>query len=163
MMHKEIERKFLISGGFKDKATHSEYMSQGYIASSKESSVRIRIAGDNAFLTIKANDGDNPVARFEWEKPIEVNEARQLLDICCNNSVSKTRYYVPLGSYTAEVDVFDGANIGLVMVEVEFASIKEAQSFQGPEWFGREITGEDRYYNIALSEHPYSEWKVKDN
>lgn len=152
----EIERKFLVEGDYKIHATESNRITQGYLSSNPERSVRIRIKGDKAFITVKGITGTNRISRYEWEKEIELSEAKDLLTICEPGIIDKTRYVISYGGHLFEVDEFHGENDGLTVAEIELAT--ESQSFEKPSWLGREVTGDDKYYNASLSKHPYSKW-----
>lgn len=161
-MAQEIERKFLVQGDFLPYAVSSEHICQGYLSSVPERTVRVRIKGEKAFLTVKGKGNVSGTTRFEWEKEIPVDEARDLLDICELCVIDKTRYSVPAGvdesgfPLVFEVDVFHGANTGLVLAEIELPS--EDAAFPSPDWLGKEVTGDVRYYNSWLSSHPYLTW-----
>lgn len=154
----EIERKFLIKGDFKEYAHKHERISQGYIVTnSKGRSVRIRIKGDKGYITIKGAGNDAGTTRFEWEKEIPLSEAEQLMHICDPGTIDKIRYEIKAGSHLYEVDEFHGENEGLIMAEIELQS--ENEIFEKPKWLGDEVTGDERYYNAYLSQHPYSTWE----
>ena len=153
----EIERKFLVAGDYKSFARKSLRITQGYISSIPERTVRVRIMGDKGFITIKGVASDGGVSRFEWEKEIPVSEAQDLLQICEPGVIDKTRYLVEVGNHTYEVDEFYGDNDGLVVAEIELAA--EDEAFVKPEWLGEEITGDNRYYNSMLMKSPYKNWK----
>ncbi|MDX2262229.1 MAG: CYTH domain-containing protein [Gemmatimonadales bacterium] len=152
----EIERKFLVTGSFREHATHHVRIVQGYLSSVPERTVRVRIKGDKGFLTIKGIGNTSGASRYEWEREIPVPEADQLLALCEPGVIDKIRYHVPAGPHTYEVDVFHGENDGLIMAEVELAT--EEQAFERPAWLGAEVTGDPRYYNSALMKHPYRQW-----
>lgn len=157
-MAQEIERKFLVrSECFKDEAFRATRITQGYICSAPEHTVRVRIKGDKGFITIKGIGSQSGASRYEWEKEIPVNEADELLGLCESGIIDKVRHFVKVGSHTFEVDVFSGENTGLTVAEIELGS--EDEAFERPEWLGEEVTGEDRYYNSALSRNPYRNWK----
>ena len=156
-MKQEIERKFLVKGSFKELATSSSYIEQGYIAKSDSLTLRIRTRDERGFLTIKGRS-DNGISRSEWEYEIPVEQTRELLSFS-KGHISKRRYLIPVGKYTFEVDEFYAQNEGLTVAEVELEHIDE--SFPRPEWLGEEVTGDKRYYNSQLLRHPYSEWKEK--
>ena len=146
----EIERKFLVKGDFKAYADSSVDIAQGYLSSVPERTVRVRTWDDKGFLTIKGKSNASGMSRFEWEKEIPLDEAKQLLDLCEPTIITKTRYFVPEKSgLTYEVDIFHGAHHGLVMAELELPS--ENADFDKPEWLGEEVTGDARYYNSYLS------------
>ena len=158
MNHIEIERKFLVkSPEFKDQATGCSHFVQGYITSPPAKTVRVRIADDKAYLTIKGSGSASGMSRFEWEMEIPGRDALALLGICEGGVIEKDRYYVPFAGHTFEVDEFFGDNEGLVMAEVELSSADE--TFEKPEWLGQEVTGDSRYYNSSLRKHPYIQWK----
>lgn len=153
----EIERKFLVEGrAFEQQASEKTHMIQGYLSSVPERSVRVRIAGHEAFLTIKGKSSASGATRFEWEREIDVTDARQLLAIAEPGVIDKTRHLVPVGAHVFEVDVFHGDNLGLVMAEVELGD--ENEDFDRPEWLGEEVTGDPDYYNAGLSRKPFTTW-----
>lgn len=155
-MAKEIERKFLVEGDFMPYVTSSSHIEQGYVARSEELTLRIRTRDDKGFLTIKGRSNAAGMSRDEWEYEIPVEEARELLRFS-RGTIDKTRYLVPAGCHTFEVDRFYGANEGLVVAEVELTD--ENESFERPAWLGREVTGDRRYYNSQLLKNPYSTWE----
>jgi adenylate cyclase len=152
----EIERKFLVAEGFKPSATIFFRISQGYLNSSPERTVRVRIKGDKGFLTIKGLSSENGVSRYEWEKEIPVSEAADLLRLCEPGIIDKTRYIIEADGHTFEVDEFHGDNEGLILAEIELSS--EDEAFTKPSWLGKEVTGDARYYNSMLMKHPYKNW-----
>ncbi|NDV78353.1 CYTH domain-containing protein [Dysgonomonas sp. 511] len=155
-MPQEIERKFLVKGDFKQYAYAHEQIVQGYLSSVSERTVRIRIKGDKAFITIKGISNSSGVSRYEWEKEIAIDEARELMMLCEPGVIDKVRYLIKSGKHTYEVDEFRGDNEGLTVAEIELAS--EDESFDCPGWLGEEVTGDLRYYNSALSKKPYKDW-----
>lgn len=155
-MAQEIERKFLVKGDFKSEAFKSTRITQGYLSSVPERTVRVRVKGDKGFITIKGIGNESGASRFEWEKEIPVDEVRDLLKICEPGVIDKTRYLVKNGDLTFEVDEFYGDNEGLVMAEVELGS--EDEPYEKPDFIGLEVTGDRRYNNSHLSKHPYKEW-----
>lgn len=152
----EIERKFLVVGEFKDKAYACSHIEQGYISSGNGRTVRVRIRDDKGFLTIKGPSDEAGLARFEWEKEIPVDEARQLMNICMPGRIIKDRYLVHNGKNTIEVDEFFGENQGLVMAEIELES--EDEEYLRPDFLGKEVTGDRKYYNSHLMRAPYTLW-----
>ncbi|ESU21878.1 hypothetical protein FCR2A7T_03370 [Flavobacterium cauense R2A-7] len=153
----EIERKFLVlSDAFKTVATTQNRIVQGYLNSDPERTVRVRIKGNKGFLTIKGKGNASGTTRLEWEKEIPVSEAELLLPLCEKGMIDKIRYEVPVGKHVYEVDVFSGDNEGLVVAEIELNT--EEESFEKPNWLGKEVTGEERYYNAFLSNSPYKNW-----
>ena len=158
-MKREIERKFLIKGDFMPYVTSSTRIEQGYVAKSDQLTLRIRTRDEKGYLTIKGRTNEKGMSRSEWEYEIPVDQARELLSFS-NGTISKTRYLVPVGDHTFEVDEFLGENEGLTMAEVELSRVDE--EYERPEWLGREVTGERRFYNSHLIEHPYSEWSDEE-
>ncbi len=157
-MGKEIERKFLVkSDAFKAASKKSKRITQGYISSVPERTVRVRIKGDKGFITIKGIGNESGASRFEWEKEIPVDEVNELLKICEPGIIDKTRYLVEVGNHTFEVDEFYGDNEGLTVAEVELQS--EDEEFEKPEWLGEEVTGDVKYFNSMLMKNPYKNWK----
>lgn len=154
----ETERKFLVSDHrFIDLATQKSAIAQGYLNTHPERTVRVRIKGDEAYLTIKGKSSPNGLSRFEWEKPIAPDEARKLLGLCEPGVIEKTRYLVPAGRHTFEVDVFEGQNLGLVIAEIELSS--EDETHEVPDWLGPEVTGQAKYYNANLIKNPFRSWE----
>ena len=158
MKNTEIERKFLVlSDSYKTQAaSHSEII-QAYLICDEERSLRVRIRGEQAFITFKANLKDTAMARFEWEHGIPAEEARTLIGHALPGIIEKTRYLIEYEGHTWEVDEFHGDNEGLVVAEVELGS--EEEEFERPAWLGQEVTGEERYYNAALAVCPYRSWQ----
>lgn len=153
----EIERKFLVDldkWNVADKGAKHLYM-QGYILVSPEKTIRVRVADDFGFLTIKGKS--EGAARAEYEYGIPKHDAMELLERFCSSHVSKYRYTVWVAGKVWEVDEFLGANEGLFVAEIELQHADEA--FELPDWVGEEVTGIERYYNSALSTHPFSEWQ----
>lgn len=156
-MAQEIERKFLVTGSFREQVTRRTRIVQGYLSSVPERTVRVRIKGDKGFLTIKGIGNASGATRFEWEQEIPLAEAEQLLAICEPGVIDKIRHLVPAGVHTFEVDEFHGENEGLVVAEIELGS--EGESFERPVWLGEEVTGDPRYFNSMLMKHPFSRWE----
>lgn len=158
----EIERKFRVRGEVWRAAAHAVVpMAQGYlndaasIASGvQKASVRVRIEGDAAFLNIKSRE-IGP-ARQEFELPLPVDDAHALLALCVGGRIEKRRHLVRHGAHLWEVDEFLGENAGLVVAEIELSAVDEA--FDAPDWLGTEVTGEVRYYNLALAARPFTQW-----
>ena len=155
-MGTEIERKFLVaSGDWHDVAVNSSEIRQGFLNTDPERTVRVRLTDGDAELTIKGITVG--AQRAEYEYPIPPADAAEMLDGLCQHAlIEKTRYRVPHAGHTWEVDVFYGANAGLVVAEIELGSVDEA--FERPDWLGVEVTGDPRYYNANLTNHPWSEW-----
>lgn len=158
-MAQEIERKFLVCGNFKVEAYQSEHIIQGYLSSQPERIVRVRVKGNKGYITIKGQTNATGVSRFEWEKEIPVDEALALLELAEPGSIDKTRYLIKNsdGKHIWEVDEFHGDNEGLVMAEIELSA--EDEPFDKPDWVGKEVTGDPRYYNSMLKENPFKLWK----
>jgi adenylate cyclase len=150
----EIERKFLLKNHNWQPLVHkSTRIAQGYLNAEPERTVRVRVKGDSGFLTIKGkNDG---ISRLEFEYPIPVADALDLLKLC-PNVLDKTRHLVEIDGQTFEIDEFHGLNSGLIVAEIELES--ETASYPQPDWLGEEVSGDARYYNSALSEKPFSSW-----
>lgn len=156
-MSQEIERKFLVCGDFKSEATGAERIAQGYLNSAPERTVRVRLKDGRGFITVKGTSSESGASRFEWEKEIPADEALDLLGLCEQGVVDKTRHLVPVGRHIFEVDEFHGENEGLTVAEVELSS--EDESFDRPSWLGEEVTGDPRFYNSALAKRPFKTWK----
>ncbi len=156
-MAQEIEKKFLVNGDFKPSAFRATRITQGYLSSVPERTVRVRIKGDKGYITIKGIGNAGGASRFEWEKEIPVEDVRALLEICEPGVIDKTRYLVKAGTHIFEVDEFYGDNEGLTVAEVELSD--ENESFDRPFWLGEEVTGDAKYYNSMLTKNPYKNWK----
>lgn len=155
-MATEIERKFLVTGdSWRGAVESQQHVMQGYLANGENATVRVRVKGDAAYLTIKGMM--TGISRAEYEYQIPVADAQAMLkDLAVSPAIDKTRYLVRCGAHVWELDVFAGDNAGLVMAELELAS--EDESFQLPEWAGEEVSDDLRYYNVNLSLHPYKRW-----
>lgn len=150
----ETERKFLVkSDKFKEQATNKDLFIQAYLNTNPSRTVRIRIVGEKGFITIKGKSSQSGMSRYEWEKEIPVDEAKELLLLCEPGKIEKNRYLVPVEGKTFEVDEFAGDNEGLVLAEIELES-EEADFFR-PEWLGEEVTGNINFYNSQLISNPY--------
>ncbi|MGM9789710.1 MAG: CYTH domain-containing protein [Candidatus Cryptobacteroides sp.] len=156
-MAQEIEKKFLVAGEFKESAKKATRITQGYLSSVPERTVRVRVKGEKGYITVKGIGNDSGASRFEWEKEIPVEDVRDLLKICEPGVIDKTRYLVDCDGHTFEVDEFYGDNEGLVVAEVELGDENEA--FTRPSWLGEEVTGDKKYYNSMLMKNPYKNWK----
>jgi adenylate cyclase len=155
-MAQEIERKFLVSGDFKPYVVKQTRITQGYLSSIPERTVRVRVKGEKGFITIKGIGNDSGASRYEWEKEIPVEEVNELLKICEPGVIDKTRHLVKVGEHTFEVDEFFGENQGLIVAEIELKS--EGEAFEKPNWLGEEVTGNVKYYNSMLMKNPYLKW-----
>jgi adenylate cyclase len=153
----EIERKFLVnSNAFKTEAFKQNRIAQGYLSSVSGRTVRVRIKGNKGFLTIKGASNESGLSRFEWEKEIPVDEAKELLKLCEKGIIDKTRFEVKIGNHIFEIDEFYGENDGLIIAEIELKS--ETETFEKPTWLGIEVTNDKRYYNSYLSQNPFMKW-----
>lgn len=155
-MAREIERKFLVKVElWKSLAKPTpEDIQQGYLFSDDLKSLRIRLKGIQAFLTIKQRVSD--ILRHEFEYAIPPDEARFMLQYMAQSVIIKKRFVVHYDGLLWEVDVFEGDNAGLVLAEIELSG--EDQAFSLPPWVGEEVSEDGRYYNIYLAEHPYNKW-----
>jgi CYTH domain-containing protein len=151
----EIERKYLPKGdGWRNAAGPGVVVRQGYLASGA-CTVRVRVKGDNGYITVKGPT--TGASRAEYEYPIPIEDARAMLDsLCATPLIEKTRYVVRHAGLSFEIDEFHGENAGLVLVEVELES--EDQKIELPEWVGEEVTSDSRYYNSNLARNPFCRW-----
>ena len=146
----EIERKFLVKASdYKKEAHRKTKIVQGYLTKDPKRTVRVRIRENQSFLTIKGMSSEDGLSRFEWEKEIPLNEAKELITLCLPTIIEKTRYEVAYKGVLFEVDEFEGTHSGLVLVEVELNSTEDI--FEKPNWVGKEVTGDEKYYNSYLS------------
>ena len=154
----EIERKFLVlNDSYTQESFSHSHIQQGYICSERGRTVRVRIRDEQAFLTIKGPSTDNGLSRYEFEKEITLEEGKQLMQLCEPGMIDKIRWLVKFEQHIFEVDEFFGENAGLVMAEVELSSVDERVKL--PDFIGKEVTGDRRYYNSHLRKHPFKEWK----
>lgn len=154
-MPTEIERKFLVNGDAWRSLAVGVVYRQGYIPAARGRTVRVRVAGDKGFLTIKGPTID--IARAEFEYAIPVTDALEMLQTLCEPPlIEKTRYKIEWAGLVWEVDEFEGDNRGLVMAEVELADPNQSIAF--PEWIGTEVSDDPRYFNSNLAQHPYRQW-----
>jgi CYTH domain-containing protein len=147
----EIERKYLVtSNSYKGLAIARHHICQGYISREKTGTVRIRIADDQAYLTIKGKPAAGHIARYEWEKEISVDDARELIQLCQGTIIEKTRWIIPAAEKGLkwEVDEFHGKHEGIVIAEIELTS--EEQEVKKPDFVGEEVTADPRYYNANM-------------
>jgi len=154
----EIERKFLVDTRKWNPTVEGTRLVQAYLSIDPNPTVRVRIAGEKAFLTIKGRS--KTISRPEFEYEIPVNEAQELMALAISNPVEKIRYEIMHEGFLWEVDVFSGKNEGLVIAELELES--EDQVFPRPDWLLSEVSGDRRYYNSYLSEYPFQEWTDQD-
>ena len=156
----EIERKFLVvSNDFKNEASEHYKIIQGFLNSDPMRTVRVRLQKDQGLLTVKGKSTDDGLVRFEWETEISVQDAKSLLQLCEKGIIDKTRYQITYGTHVFEVDVFHGENDGLILAEIELRSVNDI--FEKPNWLGKEVTGDIKYYNSNLSKNPYKNWSLK--
>ncbi len=156
IMPREIERKFLLkSNAWRELADGVTYR-QGYLSTVPERTVRVRIAGDDAFLTVKGRNVKNTRAEFEYSIPVV--DAEQMLKLCDGPLVEKKRYEIPHAGKTWQVDEYFGDNCGLILAEVELTS--ESEQPEIPDWIGEEVSGDPRYYNSNLAKQPFKSWRT---
>ncbi|MDT8421914.1 MAG: CYTH domain-containing protein [Desulfuromonadales bacterium] len=152
----EIERKFLVKGKPWASLQGTHYR-QGYLTTDPQRTVRVRIAGDRGLLTIKGES--RGASRSEFEYPIPLTDAEQMLDeLCSQPQIEKVRYCLEHAGLTWEIDVFRGDNAGLVIAEIELDD--DDQQVELPPWVGHEVTDDSRFYNASLAEHPLATWPV---
>lgn len=162
----EIERKFKVVGEhWRAQAQRSVRMAQGYLndlgavqSGRQRASVRVRIAGHQAFLNMKSRELGHTRQEFDYEIPVA--DAEALLALCVGGRIDKVRHYVEHAGHTFEVDEFFADNAGLIVAELELGHADEA--YDRPDWLGEEVTDAPRYYNLALAEHPYSQWAPEE-
>jgi len=147
-MATETERKFLVKGEFRHLAVKKISITQAYLSIDPDKTIRIRIADDKAYITIKGRPVGNSISRSEWQFPISLTDATEMLTLCIKGRIVKTRHIIPAGDHFFEVDVFHEKNDGLVIAEIELSSANE--KFEIPEWLGEEVTGNPGYYNANL-------------
>jgi len=157
MSNQEIERKFLVKGDYKNHVSKETKIVQGFLSTVPERTVRVRIKGDQGFLTVKGIGNKSGASRYEWEKEISLEDAKNLMAICEPGVIDKTRFIVKAdGDLVFEVDEFYGENEGLTVAEIELPS--EDTEFSKPGWLGEEVTGQVKYYNSMLMKNPYKNW-----
>lgn len=157
----EIERKFLINNNdYKSLAYKSHHIIQAYPSTDENCTVRIRLSDDKGFITIKGKSDETGLCRYEWEKEIREDEAKELIKLC-SKTIDKTRHIIEYKDIIIEVDEFHGDNAGLVVAEVELPT--EDYELNVPEWFGEEVTGDIRYYNSQLLQNPYKNRRQDGN
>ena len=152
----EIELKFLVLGSAWRECSGTR-ICQGYLNRDPHRTVRVRIAGEQAYLTVKGVTQGNTRAEFEYE--ISVTDAEQLMALCDGPTIDKVRRKIAHGGHVWEVDEFLGQNAGLVVAEIELAS--EDETFSVPAWVGREVSDDSRYFNSQLATNPYCNWGVQ--
>jgi len=147
-MATETERKFLVKGEFRHLSVRKIEMIQMYLTIDPKKTIRLRIADDKACLTVKSRPHLNTITRSEWEFDIPLTDAKEMINICLPGRIVKTRYLVPAGKHTYEIDVFHDKNEGLVVAEIELHF--DDEQFEKPDWLGEEVTGLPQYYNANL-------------
>ncbi|MDA0778309.1 MAG: CYTH domain-containing protein [Bacteroidetes bacterium] len=154
-MAQEIERKFRVANDdWRAMATSSSSLKQGYLSSSAEATVRVRLEDNHGTLTIKSKT--KGITRNEFEYAIPAQEAKELLMLCKGPLIEKIRFRILQENHMWEIDVFEGDNDGLIIAEIELTS--EDDYFAKPQWLGEEVSGDSRYYNSNLATHPYVKW-----
>jgi adenylate cyclase len=148
-MARETERKFLVKGEFMHLAVKKIEITQCYLNKDRDKTIRMRIAGDEGILTIKSNATEGSITRGEWEFPVSLVDALDILSLCLPGKIVKTRYMVPSGKHTFQVDVFHDKNEGLIVAEIELNS--DDEEYEKPDWLGEEVTGRVEYFNSTLA------------
>jgi adenylate cyclase len=148
-MARETERKFLVKGEFKHLATRKIEITQCYLLKDRDKTIRLRIAGEEGILTIKSSAAEGTITRGEWEFPVSLVDALDIFSLCLPGKIVKTRYLIPSGKHTIEVDVFHDKNEGLIVAEIELEFDDEI--FEKPCWLGEEVTGRPEYFNSSLA------------
>jgi CYTH domain-containing protein len=145
----EIERKFLVKDdSFIHQAYQVHHIEQGYLCADRERTVRIRIRENEGFITVKSGSDAKGRSRYEFERLIPLEDAREMMNLCLPGRIDKMRHYVKVGEHTWDVDVFHGIFEGLIIAEIELQS--ESETFDRPSWLGAEVTGNPKYYNACL-------------
>lgn len=151
----EIERRFLLKDdSWRAEAGEPEMMRQGYLSVDKECTIRVRIIGRKAWLTLKGYISDTTRSEFEYEIPI--THAEQMMQTMCPFKLEKHRYKIEYRGFMFEIDEYFGDNAPLVVAELELPG--EGMPFEKPDWLGEEITSNGKFTNAYLSKHPYSQW-----
>ena len=153
----EIERKFLVkSNAYKEESFKATRITQGFLNTDKNRTIRVRVKEDKGYLTVKGKSTNNGLSRFEWEKKISKIDAESLLQLCKKGIIDKIRYHVKVDNHIFEVDEFLDENKGLIIAEIELNH--ENEIFKKPNWLGKEVTGDIKYYNSQLSKQPFITW-----
>ena len=147
-MGTETERKFLVIGEFRHLAEREINIIQSYLSIDPDKTIRLRIADEKAFLTIKGRPLKNSITHSEWEVPVPVADAEEMMRLCLPGRIVKTRYLIRYDRHVFEVDVFHEKNEGLIIAEIELVS--DDEHFTKPDWLGEEVTGNPQYYNANL-------------
>ncbi len=152
-MNQEIERKYLVvDESFRSMATKVKHIRQGYLSVDADCTVRVRVADDRAYMTVKGRNQKDGFSHFEWEKEITLADAEALFALCRHGMIEKERHLVPWHDLTIEVDVFHGRNEGLVLAEIELPS-EDYPLPDLPPFIGEEVTADSRYYNSSLAQN----------
>ncbi|MDO3384817.1 CYTH domain-containing protein [Gilvimarinus sp. SDUM040013] len=151
----EIERKFLVDVSLLPELVAGTYISQGYVETASSTVVRIRVKGNIGYLTLKGESTGIACAEYEYEIP-KADAKEIIATLCAGKTVEKTRYEYPVANHTWEVDIFHGENQGLIVAEIELGA--ENEEFLKPDWVMEEVTGQTRYFNSQLLNHPYATW-----
>ena len=154
-MAKEIERKFLVKKGLFFPSGEGEYIAHGYLSSTPERTVRVRIKNKRGYLTVKGRN--KGISRNEFEYEIPTSDAKELLEMCEPSIIVKRRHIINVNSSRWEVDIFEGDNEGLILAEIELST--ETEDFFKPDWLGEEVSFDVRYFNSNLSKCPYKFWR----
>ena len=151
----EIEKKFLLQNEkWRSLSEKGHVIKQGYLSTEKERTVRVRLFDETGYLTIKGKSVGNSRLEFEYEIPKE--DALQLLSLCKKPIIEKSRHKIKFGNHIWEVDEFEGVNEGLIVAEIELES--ENENFEIPDWIGKEVSDDVRYFNANLIQHPFKDW-----
>jgi len=152
----EIERKFLVKNdSWRLHAGTGMFYRQGYVASDETGLVRVSLTVDQSWLTIKR--AQSPLRRLEYEYPLPRDDAEEMFrEVCLSGQIQKQRYRIPHAGHVWEVDVFEAENAGLVVAEIELS--EEGETFERPDWLGKEISTDSRYFAMNLARHPYTIW-----
>lgn len=154
----EIERKFLVvSDDYRQTAHEKNRIVQGFLSTEPSRTVRVRLYDNKGYLTVKGISNSTGISRNEWEFEIDTAKATELMELCIDPVIHKTRYLVNVGKHLFEVDEFEGVNQGLVIAELELDN--ENEDFPKPAWLGEEVTGDTKYYNAQLSQKPFNQWQ----
>ncbi|MBL4605193.1 MAG: CYTH domain-containing protein [Flavobacteriaceae bacterium] len=153
----EIERKFLVTTlDYQKLSFQKKYIQQGFLNSDKNRVVRVRIIDEKGFLTIKGLSNTNGTTRFEWEKEISFDDAKELMKLCEKGIIEKYRHYHKVKNHVFEIDEFLGDNKGLIVAEIELES--EDEKFEKPKYLGKEVSGDQKYFNSNLSKYSFKNW-----
>jgi len=147
-MATETERKFLVKSEFRHLAIREIKIVQTYLSIDPDKTIRLRTTDDKEYITIKNKPKGKSISRGEWEFPIPLQDANEMISLCLPGKIVKSRFLIPSGKHTWEVDVFHDKNEGLIIAEIELT--EEDEHFEKPDWLGEEVTGIPEYYNANL-------------